>query len=128
MVQPWPRTRRTPSTQEWIDGTHSGCGLLLHDVFRVEKRDELDHAKPEDGDTQLSEARRSGEVLKCLIIRCFESKDLFAPCILVKGADEEDFAAGFVATAVLWLGHLEVILKGTTSQPSRLWASGRSVS
>ena len=30
----------------------------------------------------------------------------------MKGADEEDFAAGLVATAVLWLAHLEVILKG----------------
>ena len=30
----------------------------------------------------------------------------------MKGADKDNYSAGLVSAAVLWLGHLEVILKG----------------
>ncbi len=78
----------------------------------VQKRNELEYDESEEGEVQLKEARAKGEILKCLSIRCFEAKDIWAHCVPVKGADEEDYSAGFVSAAVMWLGHLEVILKG----------------
>ena len=78
----------------------------------VKKRNELEYDESEEGEVQLKEARDKGEIIKCLVIRCFETKNIWSHCVPVKGADEEDYAAGLVSTAVLWLGHLEVILKG----------------
>ena len=78
----------------------------------VKKRNELEYDESEEGEVQLKDARDKGEILKCLVIRCFETENLWSHCVPVKGADEEDYAAGLVSAAVLWLGHLEVILKG----------------
>jgi hypothetical protein len=47
--------------------------------------------------------RQEGKLIKCLMIRCFSSKNVFGHVVPVKGADEEDYAANLVTTAVLWL-------------------------
>ena len=47
-----------------------------------------------------------------MLVRCFESKNVFAYYVPVNGADEQDYAAGLVSAAVLRLGHIDVILKG----------------
>ena len=47
-----------------------------------------------------------------MVIRFFGAENLWSHCVPVKGADGEDYAAGVVSAVVLWLGHLEVILKG----------------
>ncbi len=78
----------------------------------VNKRKDLPHPAGDDGEAELLEARRDGKITKCLVIRCFNTKSIFGHVVPVKGADEEDYAAGLVTTAVLWLGHLEVIMKG----------------
>ena len=78
----------------------------------VKKRRELDFEENSSGETALLAARSSGEIIKCILIRCYQSKNLFAHCIPVKGADEDDYAAGLVVNAVLWMGHLELIFKG----------------
>ena len=78
----------------------------------VKKRRELDFEENSSGETALLAARSSGEIIKCIVIRCYQSKNLFAHCIPVKGADEDDYAAGLVVNAVLWMGHLELIFKG----------------
>ena len=78
----------------------------------MEKRKELEFEENTSGDALLESARVRGEIIKCLLIRCFESKNVFAHYVPVKGADEDDYAAGLVSTAVLWLGHIEVILTG----------------
>ena len=76
----------------------------------VKKRKELEFEENSSGEALLDSARARGEIIKCLLVRCFESKNIFAHYVPVKGADEDDYAAGLVSTAVLWLGHIAVIL------------------
>ena len=78
----------------------------------VKKRKELEFEENSSGEALLESARVRGEIIKCLLVRCFESKNIFSHYVPVKGADEDDYAAGLVSAAVLWLGHIEVILKG----------------
>ena len=68
----------------------------------VKKRKELELEENSSGDALLDSARARGEIIKCLLIRCFESKNVFAHYVPMKGADEDDYAAGLVSTAVLW--------------------------
>ena len=58
------------------------------------------------------EARRKAEIVKCLVIWCFSSEAICAHVVPVRGAEREDYAANLVTSAVLWLGHLEVIMRG----------------
>ena len=78
----------------------------------VKKRRELPYPISDDGEAELLLDRQEGKLTKCVVIRCFHSKDVFGHVVPVKGADEEDYAASLVTAAVLWLGHLEVIMKG----------------
>ena len=78
----------------------------------MKKRNELSFERTPEGEEGLTAARSKGEEIKCLIIRCFSSKNLFSHVVPVKGADEEDYAANLVMAAVLWLGHLKVIMRG----------------
>ena len=71
----------------------------------------MEFAESEDGEAQLNEARRQGVVMKCLIIRCYDTQCLFAHAIPSKGVDEDKFTVNLVVSAVQWLGHVRVILK-----------------
>jgi len=84
--------------------------FIEHD--QVKKRKELDFAEDAAGEAALEDARASGTLVKCLVIRCAATKCLFGHVVPRKGADEEDFAAGLVVKAVEWLGHTELIIKG----------------
>ena len=64
----------------------------------------------------LDSANARGEITKCLLVSRFESRKVFAHYVPVKGADEDDYAAGLDSTAVLWLGHIEVTLKGNNEK------------
>ena len=77
----------------------------------VKLRHELDFEQSTEGDAKLNEARKEGKVVKCLIIRCYETKCIFAYVVPVKGADEDGYAVQLVVNAVVWLGHVRVILK-----------------
>ena len=78
----------------------------------VKTRDELDFAKDEADDAALEAARASGNLIKCLVVRCATTKCLFRHVIPCTGADEEDFVANLVADDIIWLGHAELIIKG----------------
>ena len=71
------------------------------------KKDELQY--PDD--EAIKDARMKNEIVKCLIIRCYESKNVFAHVVPVKGDDEDRFAAGVAVNDVAWLGHVKLILK-----------------
>ncbi len=73
----------------------------------VKKRDELE--LPED--EAVDEARKEGKIVKCILIRCWASKNIFAHVVPCKGADEEMFAAKLVAADIEWLGHTKLTLK-----------------
>ena len=78
----------------------------------VMKRDELEYGLDTAGEEQLSAARAQGNIVKCIVIRCFDSKNIFAHCVPCKGVDEEGYVADLVVRDILWLGHSELIVKG----------------
>ena len=75
-------------------------------------RQELGHSPDEAGEVALRDARQRGEIVKCLAVRCMQTKFLFAHVVPIKGADEEDYAATLVVNDILWLGHVELIVRG----------------
>ncbi len=77
----------------------------------VKKRDELEFPLTPEGDELCSAARKKGDVVKCIVVRCWETKNLFGHCIPCKGDDEEHYVAGLVADDGEWLGHTKIILK-----------------
>ena len=76
----------------------TGAGVVLQKDLKMD-------------DTQVDEARTKGEVVKCLVVRCFVSKAVFGHVIPRKGLDED----GIVVTKILqdleWLGHTRLIIK-----------------
>ena len=77
----------------------------------VKRRDELAFELTEEGEEEIVEVRRRGEVTKCLLVRCLATKKVFAHVVPQKGADEERYCAGLVVADVDWLGHTRVIFK-----------------
>jgi len=78
----------------------------------VYKREELEYPQTAEGDQELDNARTAGELLKCLVVRCTISKNIFGHVVPCKGADEEDYVANLVVDDIIWLGHTELIMKG----------------
>ncbi len=78
----------------------------------IKRRDELEYPVDDEGEIQLSNARKRGDLVKCLIIRCHETKCVFAHVVPVKGRDEDPYVVDLVCTDVAWLGHVKLILKG----------------
>ena len=74
-------------------------------------RKDLGHPQTTAGDQALEQERQERKVMKCLIIRCHESKALFAHCIPCKGADEDKYVASLITSDVAFMGHVKLILK-----------------
>ena len=79
----------------------------------VTKRGDLEPEYPRspDGEKDLNEDRRSGKIVKCLIIRCLQTKVVFAHVVPYKGASEDNFVAQLVVSDIEWLGHTRMIVK-----------------
>ncbi len=75
----------------------------------MKRKDELKGEYKDD--EKIEEARKSGAIVKCVLVRCFESKNVFAHCIPCKGGDEEGYTAGLIVADVLWPGYSKMILK-----------------
>ena len=73
----------------------------------IKRRDELT-----DSDEELKNARESGKMVKCLIVRCHATKSVFAHVIPSKGSLEDTYVVDLVCSDVAWLGHVKLILKG----------------
>ena len=89
-----------------------GLDYFFIDGDKVKTRKELEFPMTPAGDEELEAARASGALIKCLVVRCSATKNVFGHVVPRKGADEEDFAANLVVRIVEWLGHTELILKG----------------
>ena len=72
----------------------------------VKARKELDME-----DAEIQEARGKGDIVKCLIVRCYASKAVFAHVIPAKGVDEEGIIPELVVHDLQWLGHTRIIMK-----------------
>ena len=87
----------------------------------IRRRKELKDDFPEtkEGDALLEQARVELKIMKCIAVRCHESKAVFAHNVPVKGRDEDNYVAKLVATDVEFMGHVKVILK-TDNEPALL--------
>ena len=77
----------------------------------VKKEHELGYDATDDGVRQREKARKDGLIIKCIVVRCETTKNVFAHCIPCKGADEEAYTAGLVVSDLAWLGHSKAIIK-----------------
>ena len=50
-------------------------------------------------------------MVKCLIIRCHETKCVFAHVIPCEGADEDNYVVDLVCRDIAWLGHVKLLFK-----------------
>ena len=74
-------------------------------------RKELGHEQSADGNEAVEDERRQGRLVKCLTIRCYETKAVFSHVVPVKGADEDNYASDLTVSAVTWMGHVKLTLK-----------------
>ena len=75
------------------------------------KRDQLEHNAMRMEDEMLTEERSKGNIVKCIVVRDYESKNIFGHVVPYKGTGEDKFATQLVCEDVEWLGHTRVILK-----------------
>ena len=79
----------------------------------------------EVSDDEVEEARSKEQVMKCVIVRDWDGKCVFAHAIPRKGRDEEQHTAALVASDVDWLGYSRVIIK-SDNEPAAI-ALGKAV-
>jgi hypothetical protein len=77
----------------------------------MKKRSELDQAEDAEGELQLTAAREEGSIIKCIVVRCHQSKNTFAHVVPCKGADEDGYVVNLLVADISWLGHVRLILK-----------------
>ena len=77
----------------------------------IRHRDEMAKQLGDEGEDASTQARASGEVLKCLLARCLQGKNLFAHVVLQNGDDEDHYCAKLVVADSGWLGRTEITLK-----------------
>ena len=80
------------------------CFFLTEAGVQLRKEMDMD-------DGAIQAARSSGEIVKCLIVRCHRSRAIFAHVVPCKGADEQGIVADMVVSDVEWLGHTRIIIK-----------------
>ena len=76
-----------------------------------QKRKELEYPETPEGEKAVEEARTKGILTKCLVLRCHETKVVFAHVVPCKGIDEDRYVVDVVTSDVAWLGHARLILK-----------------
>ncbi len=74
-------------------------------------RGELKHSQDAEGESALLEDRRQGRVVKCILVRCTETKCMFAHIVPCKGVDEVGYVVDLVCSGVAWLGHAKLLIK-----------------
>ena len=82
---------------------------------------DLEHEYPRspDGEKYLNEDRRSCMIVEYLIIRCLQTKVVFAHLVLYNGASKDNFGDQLVVSDIEWLGHTRMIVKVDNEQAIR---------
>ena len=83
--------------------------FITADGFKLRK--ELKHPETEDGEKELLTDRLDGSIVKCVLVRCTETKCVFAHVVPCKGSDEDNYVVDLVSSDVAWLGHVKLLLK-----------------
>ena len=80
-------------------------------IHGLKKRDELNLPEAAEGDQQLEAKRESGDIVKCVVVRCHETKCIFGHVIPQKGPDEDNFTVNLITGDIAWMGHVRLLLK-----------------
>ena len=67
--------------------------------------------KTTDDMFEIDEQRQTGQAIKCLLIKCLETKNIFAYVVPAKGVDEDGHVVNLIVRAVQWIGHTRFIFK-----------------
>ncbi len=114
----------------WCKFCNMGRGLgeqrgsdQAHDIARVgidyffitkesfKLRKELEHPETEEGEKMVQADREAGRIIKCVLVRCHETKSVFAHIVPCKGVDEDNYVVDIVCSDIAWLGHVKILLK-----------------
>ena len=57
----------------------------------MKTRSELDYLRGPEGEAQLEQDRHQGKIMKCIILKCRQSKAVFAHAVPCKGMDENGY-------------------------------------
>ena len=74
-------------------------------------RGEVAYATDASGEAGLEVDRKKGVIVKCLLIRCMNTKNVFAHVVPQNGRDESRFVVSLVMEDIKWLGHTKLIIK-----------------
>ncbi len=88
-----------------------GLDYFFNTTAGLKKREELEQPMTPEGDAEVTELRKKGKMVKCVLVRCFLTKALFAHVVPYKGPGEDDFVADLLVKDVAWLGHTRLTLK-----------------
>ncbi len=88
-----------------------GVDYFFITVEGFKLRKELKHPETEEGEKMLLADRLERRIIKCVLVRCTETKCVFAHVIPCKGADEDNYVVDLVSSDVAWLGHVKLLLK-----------------
>jgi len=77
----------------------------------LKKREELEQPMTPEGEAEINELRKKGKLIKCILVRCFLTKIVFAHIVPYKGPGEDDFVADVLVKDIAWLGHTRMALK-----------------
>ncbi len=88
-----------------------GIDYFFNTSTGLKKREELEQPMNAEGDKEVNELRKSGHMVKCVLVRCHLSKALFAHVVPYKGPGEDDLVAEMLVKDVAWLGHTRLALK-----------------
>ncbi len=77
----------------------------------VKIRAHLEQPQDAEGDAALEEERKAGRLIKCIMVRCTKSKNVFPHVVPCKGASEDRFVASLVVADIEWMGHTKLIVK-----------------
>jgi len=103
----------TPHTTSTSESSMPIVGMDYFYITKegVKRRDELAKELSDEGEEAITKARAEGHVLQCLLVRCLQSKIVFAHVVPQKGDDEEHYCAKLAVADIEWLGHTKVIIK-----------------
>ena len=87
-----------------------GVGYFFITDGGVTTRKELTNNPVFTAEEAIDEARQNGRIVKCILVRDHQSKNVFAHAVPCKGNDEEGWVANTVADDCLWLGYKSMVL------------------
>jgi len=92
-----------------------GGGRLIHvvgvDYFFITSGGLKSKAELELTDEEILKQRQEGKLVKCLIVRCYETRSVFVHVVPCKGIDDNALAVELIVEDVAWLGHTRLLLK-----------------